>query len=47
MSKAPDGSGYDPAKRAKGDRIICPGLAAMYMNGDLEINEETGQVSKE
>eukprot|EP00619_Florenciella_sp_RCC1007_P001505 CAMPEP_0205907466 /NCGR_PEP_ID=MMETSP1325-20131115/2564_1 /ASSEMBLY_ACC=CAM_ASM_000708 /TAXON_ID=236786 /ORGANISM="Florenciella sp., Strain RCC1007" /LENGTH=264 /DNA_ID=CAMNT_0053273561 /DNA_START=62 /DNA_END=856 /DNA_ORIENTATION=- len=33
-----DGSNY--AKRPGWDKIICPALAALYMNGDLLVDEE-------
>jgi len=35
-----DGSGYDAAKRANASKIICPALAALYINGDIVVDSE-------
>ena len=41
-----DGSAYDSSKRANADRIICPALKALYMNGDLVVGPD-GKVDYE
>jgi hypothetical protein len=39
LAKA-DGSSFDPTRKANGDKIICPVLASLYMNGDLRCTED-------
>ena len=41
-----DGTRYDASKLPNANRIICPCLKALYMNGDLEVDEE-GRISFE
>ena len=35
-----DGSKYDASKVAKSEKIICPILKSLYINGDLQIDED-------